>query len=176
MSALHFVLPMLVTHNEKFQYQTRIPCCSWMKSLQIIENFPVWWLHRNSTEPSGCSLGVILDLCSCLWKPALVRVLGVGLCLYERCVEPTPNMQGPTRRKILARGHILVALWDGFTQEYGVGDPSPQGSWEEGTEEDEPDISKENAFTRNVSWHELTDSWPNISRHGPLVGLNLRIY
>lgn len=32
------------------------------------------------------------------------------------------SMQGPIKRKLLAREHILVALWDGFTQEYGVGE------------------------------------------------------
>jgi len=35
------------------------------------------------------------------------------------------SMQGPTRRKLLASEHISVALWDSFTQAYGVGDRSP---------------------------------------------------
>lgn len=166
------MLPMLFTHNEKFQYRARIPCCNWMKLLHIIENFPAWWLHRNRTEPLGCSLGVILDLCSCLWKPALVRLLGVGLCLYKRCVE---QYAGPYQEKTTGQGTYFSSPLGWFhTGVWGGRDCSPWGSWEEGTEADKPGISKENAFSRNQC--EPTNSWPNISRHGPLVGLNLRIY
>lgn len=149
---LHLLLPMPVTHSEKFQCDTQIPCCSWTQLLQIIENFSAWRLERNRTEPLGCPLGVTWDLCSCLWKPAAARALGVVLCLYERC--GTVRMALP-REKLLAGEHILVAPWDGFTQEYGVGVSSPQGNWEEGTEGDKADISKGNAFSRN--WCELTN-------------------
>lgn len=84
------------------------------------------------------------------------------------------TIEGTTSRKLLARERILVVLRDGFTQEYEAGDPFPRGCWEEGTDEDELNISKENAFRRNR--RELRNSWSNISRHGPLVGLNLRMH
>lgn len=59
--------------------------------------------------------------------------LFVEICYSQECLKLVcafmkdvwNSMQGPTRRKLLVRECILVALWDGFTQGYGVGQPSP---------------------------------------------------
>ena len=42
---------------------------------------------RNRTNPFQHSLAVVLDFCSPVWKAAVGRVFGVGLGLYETCVE-----------------------------------------------------------------------------------------